>query len=64
MIEKEPWPLAQARPFLLRHREAFLAQIRAPHPSLKTGFDAIATLDYTPGFEHCVSLASEFLSGL
>lgn len=64
VIEKDPRPLAQARPFLLRHREAFLAHIRAPHPSLKAGFEAIATLDYRPSFEHCVSLADEFLSGL
>ena len=64
VIEKEPAQLAQARPFLLRHRETFLAQIRAPHPSLRAGFNAIATLDYRPSFERCVALADAFLSGL
>lgn len=64
VIEKEPAQLAQARPFLLRHRETFLARIRAPHPSLRAGFDAIAALDYKPSFERCVALADTFLSGL
>lgn len=64
VIEKEPAQLAQARPFLLRHRETFLAQIRVPHPGLRAGFDAISTLDYRPSFESCVALADAFLSGL
>ncbi|EER62140.1 conserved hypothetical protein [Acidovorax delafieldii 2AN] len=49
---------------MLRHRDTFLAQIRAPHPSLRAGFGAIATLDYRPSFEHCVAEADAFLSAL
>lgn len=64
VIEKEPTELRRARPYLLRHRDAFLAQIRAPHPGLRAGFNAIATLDYQPAFEYCVAQADAFLSSL
>jgi hypothetical protein len=61
VIEREPQQLQGAMPFLLRHREAFLSQIRQPHAGLRAAFDAIATLDYTPGFDHCVTVVGEFL---
>jgi hypothetical protein len=61
VIEQEPLQLLAARPFLLRHREAFLSQIQQPHPGLRAAFDAIATLDYTPGFDHCATVVREFL---
>ena len=64
VIEREPQQLVAARPFLLRHREAFVAQIRRPHAGLRAAFDAIATLDYTPDFGHCAAVAGEFLGGL
>lgn len=64
VIEREPHPLKAASPFLLRNRQAFLAQIRQPHPSLRLAFDAIATLDYAPDFDACVALAGEFLESL
>ena len=64
VAEREPQQLAKARPFLLRHSQSFLAQIQDPHPSLRAGFDAIATLEYTPSFEHCVGVATEYLSGV
>lgn len=64
VIEREPVPLLAAKPFLLRHRSSFLAQIRQPHPSLRAAFDAIATLDYMPSFDHCVAVAGEFLDSL
>ena len=64
VIEREPVQLLAAKPFLLRHRSAFLAQIRQPHPSLRAAFDAIATLQYTPSFDHCVAVAGEFLDSL
>lgn len=51
-------------PFLLRHRDAFLTQIHNPHSTLRASFEAIATLDYTPSFGHCVAAASGFLAGL
>lgn len=64
VIEREPVQLLTAKPFLLRHRSVFLAQIRQPHPSLRAAFDAIATLEYTPSFDHCVAVAGEFLDSL
>lgn len=64
VIEKEPGQLQLARQFLLRHRDSFVAQIKAPHPTLRIGFDAIATLEYRPSFEHCVEQADAFLSSL
>jgi hypothetical protein len=64
VIEREPRPLLAATPFLLRHRAAFLAQIRQPHVSLRAAFEAIATLDYAPDFGHCVAVAGAFLDSL
>ena len=64
VIEREPVQLLTAKPFLLRHRSVFRAQIRQPHPSLRAAFDAIATLEYTPSFDHCVAVAGEFLDSL
>jgi predicted nucleotidyltransferase component of viral defense system len=62
MIEREPQQLLLAKPFMLRHRQAFLDQIRQPHPSLRAMFEAIATLDCTPDFERCVALVEDFLA--
>ena len=64
VIEREPQSLRQAAPFLHRHRQTFLDQIRHPHPSLRAGFDAIATLDYAPSFDACVAVAGSFLERL
>lgn len=64
VIEREPQQLLAAKPFLLRHRSAFLTQIRQPHASLPAAFGAIATLDYTPSFDHCVAVAGGFLDSL
>lgn len=64
VIEREPQQLLAPKPFLLRHRSAFLAQIRQPHASLRAAFSAIATLEYTPSFDHCVVVAGAFLDGL
>ncbi|MET3918508.1 hypothetical protein ABID97_005339 [Variovorax sp. OAS795] len=61
VIEREPQQLLAATPFLRRHREPFLSQIRQPHAGLRAAFDAIATLDYKPGFDHCVTVVGEFL---
>jgi hypothetical protein len=64
VIEREPGQLLTAKPFLLRHRDAFLSQIAQPHAGLRITFDAIATLDYAPGFDRCVAVVGEFLSDL
>ncbi|HEL2978407.1 TPA: nucleotidyl transferase AbiEii/AbiGii toxin family protein [Stenotrophomonas maltophilia] len=61
VIEREPEALATAAPALVRHRSAFLDQIRNPHPTLEIAFTAIATLDYTPCFGDCVVLAGDYL---
>jgi hypothetical protein len=64
MIEREPQHLLTATPFLIRHRQAFLSQIRSPHASLRAAFDAIAKLEYTPSFDHCVTVVEDFLGKL
>lgn len=64
VIEREPQQLLAATPFLLRHREAFLSQIQAPHAGLRAAFNAIAMLDYTPSFDHCVAVVGDFLGEL
>lgn len=64
VIEREPRQLLAATPFLLRHREAFQSQIRAAHASLRAAFEAIAMLEYTPSFDHCVAVVGDFLGEL
>jgi hypothetical protein len=64
VAEREPDELAKAGSFLHRHRQLFLAQIQHPHPSLRAGFDSIATLEYAPSFEHCVAVATEYLNAI
>lgn len=64
VIEREPQELLMAMPFLLRHRETFLAQIRQPHAELRAAFSAIDTLDYMPDFDHCVAVVGGFLDSL
>ncbi len=64
VIEREPQQLLMATPFLLRHREAFLSQIRSPHATLRATFDAIAMLEYTPNFGHCAAVVGDFLDEL
>lgn len=64
VVEREPEQLLAARPFLVRHRSAFLAQIRQPHEALLASFDAIARLDFRPSFEECTERVGRFLDGL
>ena len=64
VIEREPLQLLAAKPFFFFFLSAFLAQIRQPRPSVQAAFDAIATLEYTPNFDHCVAVACGFLDGL
>ncbi len=64
VIEREPQSLRQAKPFLLWHRQVFPDQMRRPHPGLRAGFDAIATLDDTPNFDACAATAGRFLKAL
>ena len=64
LMKGEPDALAAAADALVRHRSTFLDQIRNPHPTLKIAFKAIDTLDYTPGVDHCVAIAGDYLEGL
>lgn len=61
VIEREPEALDSAVPFLMRHREAFLARIQEPSVALKAAFEAIDTRSYTPTLGHCVDLAKHYL---
>ena len=64
VIEKDPDALRSAASCLIRHREAFVAQIKERQPLLKIQFDAIDTLDHRPVFEDACKLTSEFLLDL
>ncbi|MDO9292111.1 MAG: nucleotidyl transferase AbiEii/AbiGii toxin family protein [Hydrogenophaga sp.] len=61
VIEREPDALATAAPYLVRHREAFLAQIGQRRAVLNAQFEAIDALDYRPGYDEAVERASRFL---
>lgn len=64
VIEREPQQLLAATSVLLRYRDAFLSQIQTPHAGLRAAFDAIAMLEYTPRFDHCVAVVGDFLGEL
>ena len=64
VIEKDPEALRSAGTCLVRHREAFLEQMKERQTLLKMQFDAIDALNHCPIFEDACELASEFLRGL
>lgn len=64
VIEREPEQLATAAPFLVRHRDAFLMQIRQRRPVLSAQFEAIDVLGYQPRYDEAVERASRFLRQL
>lgn len=64
VVEREPEALRVAAPFLTKHRDSFLGQVRQPHPSLRAAFDSIAVLDYRPSYEHCLAVVDDFLGQL
>jgi predicted nucleotidyltransferase component of viral defense system len=61
VIERDPDALLAAGEFLIRHRDTFLEQLAAREVFIRQGFSDIQTLDYTPTFDHAVTLATEFL---
>ncbi|WP_330996033.1 nucleotidyl transferase AbiEii/AbiGii toxin family protein [Burkholderia cepacia] len=61
VIEREPESLWEAGPFLVRHRDTFLRLLNAHRAFVKSRFDRIQTLGYTPSFDYCVELAEAFL---
>lgn len=48
VVEREPDTLASAAPFLMRHRDRFLEQIRQPGTGFMATFEAIAATGYLP----------------
>ncbi len=60
-IERDPGALLEAGKFLIRHRETFLVQLATHDTYIRQRFGDIQTLDYTPSFDYCVTLATEFL---
>ena len=64
VVERDPKALAAAVPFLLRHRDRFLAQIGQPGAGFVASFDAIAATGYRPSLTHCVEVATGYLSAL
>ncbi|MET3556539.1 nucleotidyl transferase AbiEii/AbiGii toxin family protein [Burkholderia sp. 567] len=64
VIEREPESLMEASAFLVRHRDTFLSLLDERRAFVQSRFDDIRTLGYTPSFDYCVNLASEFLRQL
>lgn len=64
VIEREPKVLQAAAPFLIRHRDTFLSQIRQRRRVLSAQFDAIDALHYRPRYDDAVDRASSFLTNL
>ena len=64
VVEREPDALAAAAPFLVRHRDRFVEQIGQPGAGFVATFEAIAATRYQPSLEHCVEVATAYLSAL
>ncbi len=64
VIDHSPDDLRQARKFLIKNREAFLAQLEYRSDILSIQFEQIDALDYGKTFNECASIAREFLIGL
>lgn len=64
VIERERRALARAGRFLVRHREAFLAQLHTREAVLRAQFDAIDAMRHRPAYDRCVARAERFLRGL
>lgn len=64
VVQREPDTLAAAMPFLMRHRGRFLEQIKQPGAGFVAAFEAIAATGYRPSLEHCVEIATGYLSKL
>lgn len=56
-----PDALQTAALFLIRHRDAFLAQIRQRRAVLGTPFEAIDALGYRSAYDEAVDRVSQFL---
>ena len=59
VAEKEPAELDAAGKFVARHIDMMYEQLESNASRLKLQFEAIATLDYTPSYEHAVDVLME-----
>jgi len=64
VVERDLQALSHAAPYLLRHAEAFLAQVSAGVPIMREQFASIQRTGFSRSFDECVRLASDFLNGL
>jgi hypothetical protein len=64
LIERKRRALMGAAPFLVRHRRAFLAQLRSREALLRAQFDAIDAMRYRPAYDDCVTRVERFLESL
>lgn len=64
VIDRERRALARAAPFLVRHRAAFLAQLRSRERVLRAQFEAIDAMHYRPEYDACVARVERFLRSL
>lgn len=64
LIGEERRALVRAAPFLVRHRKAFLAQLRSREAVLRAQFAAIDALQYRPAYDDCVARVERFLISL
>jgi hypothetical protein len=64
VIQKSPGALQGAAPFLIRHRDVFLAQLQQRQGLLKAQFEAIDTMAFNPSFEEAYFIAEQFLRQL
>jgi predicted nucleotidyltransferase component of viral defense system len=61
VAEKEPAELDSAGKFLVRHFDTMFEQLETNSSRLKVQFEAIATLEYTPSYEHAVDVMTHWL---
>lgn len=59
VAEREPDELDPAGEFLIRHIDTMFEQLESNRDSLKQQFDAIASISYTPSYEHAVGVFKE-----
>ncbi len=64
VIDAEPHAIRTAAPFLLRHSDAFIAQVKARPELMREQFARIARWKFQKRYEDCVELAEAFLAGL
>ncbi len=64
VIEREPLTLASAAPYLVRHRDEVVRQIKQRRAVLQGQFEAIDRLDFQMDYDEAVVSAEGFLASL